>query len=557
MSTVPDVYLLTLTQMKTLTPMLLPRGDFAAVAVGKLLIAIGGYNFESDVVFAHCEVLTDNKWKFLPSLQVPRRSSSAVEFKACIFVFGGDGLDTVESFALNDKSWKLNTLKLPTAAKNLALCKLDDSRLLVLGGTDKQGLSLTEVMQFKSEKLWKYLKPLTTPTKTSVPPLVLEDEVLLFDEDIAVKYSLAEGNDILPLSNLPIPTSPRIDLTDNTEIEETEAAFNSGVFKVKPFSTRLYRYFLNPNPAILVIKRIGFDIDCIEGYKKVVTLLIKLGCVVYSEASCLGIVEGCNLLNESALHSINLIVTIGGDGTAIWASGLFRLTNMPPIVCFNLVTSKQGSLGFLTRYKIEEYEEVLTEILLRDSFQVDVSNRLEAWVESNDIKEYKGQAANELCVDRGPSPSMLGVEISLNGIPMTTAYGDGLIVSTPLGSTGYSLSAGGSIVHPDVPGILITPICPHSLSFRPVLLPDSSEVRLTIPNTSRSDAWVGIDGQTRFLLPINSTLIIRMSSYPIPRKIQSDVELRQSIPRWIEKLSTELMWNKRVSQKQLGLNAKL
>mmetsp|Transcript_29431 Transcript_29431/g.52695 ORF Transcript_29431/g.52695 Transcript_29431/m.52695 type:complete len:103 (+) Transcript_29431:2118-2426(+) len=101
---------------------------------------------------------------------------------------------------------------------------------------------------------------------------------------------------------------------------------------------------------------------------------------------------------------------------------------------------------------------------------------------------------------------------------MTTAYGDGIIVSTPLGSTGYSLSAGGSIVHPDVPGILITPICPHSLSFRPVLLPDSSEVRLTIPRNSRCDAWIGIDGQTRFLLPIGSSLMIRMSSYPIPRK---------------------------------------
>ena len=80
---------------------------------------------------------------------------------------------------------------------------------------------------------------------------------------------------------------------------------------------------------------------------------------------------------------------------------------------------------------------------------------------------------------------------------MTTVQGDGLTISTPTGSTAYSLSAGGSLVHPEIPAILITPIAPHTLSFRPMLLPDSMEVRVCVPFNSRSTAWVSFDGRGR------------------------------------------------------------
>mmetsp|Transcript_29433 Transcript_29433/g.52704 ORF Transcript_29433/g.52704 Transcript_29433/m.52704 type:complete len:564 (+) Transcript_29433:720-2411(+) len=510
-TTVSTSYELYLTHVKEATPMLIPRGDFAAVAHLSFVVVVGGYNFESEVVLPHCEILIENKWNFLPCLLVPRRSASACEYKSSIYVFGGDGLDTIESLVLGDKTWKLLNLKLPYPTKNIGLFKVDDSKLIVLGGCDSAGLSSSDVMQLKSGKSWKVLRSLTKPTKSLVPPLKHNDEILIFDESNVTKYSLEGENDI-PAPEVLI-ASPRIRLSDACTEDESETYFSNGVLKVKPYSSRNYTYFLNPNPSVLVIKKIGFETDCLEAFSRVVSHLLKSNCGVYVEEACSKIVEHCKVFSHPDTQKIDLIISIGGDGTAIWASGLFRYTNMPPIVSFNM-----GSLGFLTRYNIEEYESIITEILTKDSFKVDVSNRLEAWVESNGLKEYKGQACNELCVDRGPSASILGVDISLNGIYMTTAYGDGIIVSTPLGSTGYSLSAGGSIVHPDVPGILITPICPHSLSFRPVLLPDSSEVRLTIPRNSRCDAWIGIDGQTRFLLPIGSSLMIRMSSYPIPRK---------------------------------------
>jgi len=80
---------------------------------------------------------------------------------------------------------------------------------------------------------------------------------------------------------------------------------------------------------------------------------------------------------------------------------------------------------------------------------------------------------------------------------LTTVQADGLTISTPTGSTAYSLSAGGSLVHPQIPAILITPICPHTLSFRPMLLPDSMELRICVPYNSRSTAWASFDGRGR------------------------------------------------------------
>jgi NAD+ kinase len=136
------------------------------------------------------------------------------------------------------------------------------------------------------------------------------------------------------------------------------------------------------------------------------------------------------------------------------------------------------------------------------------------------------EVLNDLVVDRGPSPyvSMLELfgaaafssstdllhvsELTNTTAPfpprlsgdehhMTTVQADGLTISTPTGSTAYSLSAGGSLVHPEIPAILITPICPHTLSFRPMLLPDSMELRICVPYNSRSTAWASFDGRGR------------------------------------------------------------
>lgn len=107
------------------------------------------------------------------------------------------------------------------------------------------------------------------------------------------------------------------------------------------------------------------------------------------------------------------------------------------------------------------------------------------------------EVLNDLVVDRGPSPFVSLLEVFGDDHHLTTVQADGLTVSTPTGSTAYSLSAGGSLVHPGIPAILITPICPHTLSFRPMLLPDGMELRVCVPYNSRSTAWASFDGRGR------------------------------------------------------------
>ena len=107
------------------------------------------------------------------------------------------------------------------------------------------------------------------------------------------------------------------------------------------------------------------------------------------------------------------------------------------------------------------------------------------------------EVLNDLVVDRGPSPYVSLLELFGDEHHMTTVQADGLCVATPTGSTAYSLSAGGSLVHPEIPALLISPICPHTLSFRPMLLPDSMELRIVVPYNSRSTAWASFDGRGR------------------------------------------------------------
>ena len=105
---------------------------------------------------------------------------------------------------------------------------------------------------------------------------------------------------------------------------------------------------------------------------------------------------------------------------------------------------------------------------------------------------------NEVVVDRGPSIHAIQLEIYFDGNYMTTLLGDGLIIATPTGSTAYNLRAGGSIIQPNSDCICVTPLAPHSLSFRPLIIPASTKITLKKPEDNRSSAWVSLDGSTRF-----------------------------------------------------------
>lgn len=154
------------------------------------------------------------------------------------------------------------------------------------------------------------------------------------------------------------------------------------------------------------------------------------------------------------------------------------------------------------------------------------------------------EVLNDLVVDRGPSPYVSLLEVFGDEHHMTTAQADGLCISTPTGSTAYSLSAGGSLVHPEIPAILITPICPHTLSFRPMLLPDSMELRIAVPYNSRSTAWASFDGRGRVELRQGDHIKVTASRYPFPT-----VCAENQSTDWFSSISRTLKWNERQRQK--------
>ncbi|KAK6332889.1 NAD(+) kinase [Orbilia brochopaga] len=241
----------------------------------------------------------------------------------------------------------------------------------------------------------------------------------------------------------------------------------------------------------------------------------------------------------SSPDTFDLVLTLGGDGTVLFTSWLFQAV-VPPILSFSL-----GSLGFLTNFKFEEYKKHLDKVL-NDGTRVSMRMRFTCTVfradsSSNEpIEGERFEVLNELVIDRGPSPYVSHMELYGDDDHITTIAADGCIFSTPTGSTAYSLSAGGSLVHPDIPAILVTPICPHTLSFRPMILSDSMLLRVNIPEGSRATAWCSFDGRARLELRQGDYITIAASKYPFPTVLSQPQE-------WIDSIQRTLQWNKRAA----------
>ncbi|KAL9455145.1 hypothetical protein AB3S75_010536 [Citrus x aurantiifolia] len=242
------------------------------------------------------------------------------------------------------------------------------------------------------------------------------------------------------------------------------------------------------------------------------------------------------------LHTkVDLVVTLGGDGTVLWAASIFK-GPVPPIVPFSL-----GSLGFMTPFHSEHYKDYLDSVL-RGPISITLRNRLQCHVirdaAKNEIEiEDPILVLNEVTIDRGISSYLTNLECYCDNSFVTCVQGDGLILSTTSGSTAYSLAAGGSMVHPQVPGILFTPICPHSLSFRPLILPEHVTLRVQIPFNSRSPAWASFDGKDRKQLAPGDALVCSMAPWPVPTACQVD-----STDDFFRSIHDGLHWNLRKTQ---------
>lgn len=233
-------------------------------------------------------------------------------------------------------------------------------------------------------------------------------------------------------------------------------------------------------------------------------------------------------------EKFDLVLTLGGDGTVLFTSWLFQRI-VPPVLSFSL-----GSLGFLTTFEYEKYKMHLNKIMGDEGMRVNLRMRFTCTVFRDGEEGEQFEVLNELLIDRGPSPYVSNLELYGDNELLTVVQADGCIFSTPTGSTAYSLSAGGSLVHPDLPAILLTPICPHTLSFRPMVLSDTMLLRVAVPRNSRATAYCAFDGKGRVELKHGDYVTISASQYPFPTVMKTGNE-------WFDSVSRTLQWNTRAA----------
>ncbi|KAG9312040.1 ATP-NAD kinase-like domain-containing protein [Chiua virens] len=224
--------------------------------------------------------------------------------------------------------------------------------------------------------------------------------------------------------------------------------------------------------------------------------------------------EGAQVWRPGPLsEKIDLVVTLGGDGTILHAASMFSLGAVPPVLSFSM-----GTLGFLLPFHIDDFAKGLEAVF---QGKATLLNRMRLSCTFYDKDERKmdddeWQVMNEIALHRGSSPHLNTIDIYVDGQHLTEAVSDGMIVSTPTGSTAYSLSAGGPIVHPSLSAVVLVPICPRSLSFRPLVFPDTSSVTLRISDRSRAAAGVSLDGRVSHVLNPGDSVTVQASPYPVP-----------------------------------------
>ena len=227
----------------------------------------------------------------------------------------------------------------------------------------------------------------------------------------------------------------------------------------------------------------------------------------------------------------DLVVVLGGDGTLISVARLVGDQGVP-ILGVNL-----GSLGFLTEITLEELYPVLERCLDGD-YRLSERMMLDTVVERDGREIARHQVLNDVVINKGALARIIDLETQVGSFHLTTFTADGLIISSPTGSTGYSLSAGGPIVHPAMKCLVITPICPHTLTNRPLVVADDALIAITVKSQHDEDVYLTLDGQVGVELKFGD--VIRVS------RARSAINLIMSRDKdFFEVLRTKLKWGER------------
>ena len=201
------------------------------------------------------------------------------------------------------------------------------------------------------------------------------------------------------------------------------------------------------------------------------------------------------------------VFVLGGDGTFLSAVRWVGDREIP------LLGVKFGDLGFLAEIAEENLFEAADRVL-KGEFKISPRMRLDVQVLRKGKALVRETVLNDIVINRGALARLANIITHINGHYLTTFRADGLIIATPTGSTAYSLAAGGPVVHPKVPGLIITPICPFTLTNRPLIVPDEVEITLRLDKGS-SDIVLTLDGQTGLNITDKDVITVRRSDHPL------------------------------------------
>ncbi|PLW24267.1 hypothetical protein PCASD_09277 [Puccinia coronata f. sp. avenae] len=318
-------------------------------------------------------------------------------------------------------------------------------------------------------------------------------------------------------AQLPLPFSPTHSLKSH--------AFSSNSSFNAPITKKIKYLSLDKKESRILLVKKSND----ERASKALESLISY--IVQERPQIKTIVEE-DLSHPHSKHDIDLVIALGGDGTVLHISHLFKDTTCPPILGFNL-----GTIGFLLPFAPADCFDVMNDVL-NGKIGVEERMRLDCFIGntaaqhkngdsgSGEVKSAEVQisisnslvdlsAMNEVSLHRNDSPHMVEINVSIENRFLTQTVADGLIIATPTGSTAYSCSAGGPIVYPIMEAMLLTPICPRSLSFRPLVLPADLHVQLELDPKSRSTAELRVDGIGIKTIHPGESIEIRRSNHPI------------------------------------------
>lgn len=269
---------------------------------------------------------------------------------------------------------------------------------------------------------------------------------------------------------------------------------------------------------------------------KLLNVFNQYGPEVVFESNFYKVLTGRNLLtkaydtfteHEELNDGVNLFISIGGDGTMLRAATYVRGKNIP------IVGINAGRLGFLATVQQENIETLLP-LIFTNEYKISPRTLLTLKYEGSDEQlEGLDFALNEITVSRRDTTSMITVDVKLNGDHLNSYWADGLILSTPTGSTGYSLSCGGPVMIPGANSLVITPIAPHNLNARPLVIPGDTEIELRV-SSREEQHLVSLDSRI-IRLDVETVLTVRAADFKI-----NLVEFAQE--KFLDTLRKKLLW---------------